>query len=891
MIVTLMRWWYAARIRLRALIRRERADAELSRELRLHLDQESEEYIARGMSPEEARRAALRRFGSVTTVQEECRDMRRTQYIENVIQDSRYAVRTFARSPGFTAIILLTLSLSIGANSAIFSVIEGVLLKPLPYTNPDRIFRIFYRNAQYAKFPVNHFDLRDFRSETHSFESIAAYTHADRQLSGAGEPVRLAGFRVTSGFFHVLGIQPSRGREFGPSDELPNSGRVAILSDRAWKNQFDSDPGIIGRKITLDAVSFEVVGVMPPGTDHPGNAYNPVAYGETVEVWTPFIFAGNPAQRGSHYVEAIGRLKPGVTPLQAESELNGLMAGLAQRYTAEKGWTTMVIPLHQEVVGGSRRLLLVLLFAVGLVLLIACVNAANLLLARATARPREIAIRTALGAGRGRVIRQMLAESLLIAIASGAVGAVIAVGGIKALVLLLPPDFPRVASISLDRVVFGWTFLLAIGTGLLFGIAPALQAVRFNVQQNLREGGRGTSAGRRHMRIRAALVAGEIAMACVLLVGAGLMLRSFVNLLRKDSGFRPQKALSATLTLPQINYKDSPDIVRFFDRGLVEWKSLAGVQAAGVGTDLPWTGYDDNMGGWKYEGAPTIDPSSHARYHVASTEYFRALGISLRRGRFFDDTDTATSAKVLIVNEAMAHRYWPGQEAVGKRIDFGFSKEPAWTTIVGVVGDVKDQPNSEAAEPAFWWPVTQMPWGFSKMSLVLRSAGDPASLAKPLRESVRRLDSTLALADIRILDDVADKSFSTPRFALFLVALFAALALTLAATGVYGVISYAVAQRMHEFGMRMALGADRRDIMRSVLTHGLRITTIGIAAGLLGAAVLGRFLVTLLYEVPHLDPWTFAGVALLMIGVAVLACYVPSRRATAADPMQALRSE
>ena len=890
--VMLMRWWHVTRMGIRSLIRRERADAELSRELRFHVEQESEEYITRGMRPEDARGAALRRFGDMTKVQEECRDMRQMQYIENIGQDLRYAARSLARTPGFTAVILLTLALSIGANSAIFSVIEGVLLKPLPYTDPDRIVRVFYHNAQYAKFAVNHFDLRDFRSTAQSFESIAAYTHTDLQLSGAGEPVRLAGFRVTGGFFHVLGLRPARGREFGQNDEIPNSGRVAILSDRVWKDQFGSDPGIIGRKIILDTVPFEVVGVMPPGTDHPGNFYNPVAYGQTVDVWTPFVFDGNSARRGSHYVEAIARLKPGVTPSQAESELNGLMADLAKRYNSEKGWTTMVIPLYQEVVGGSRRLLLVLLGAVGLVLLIACVNAANLLLARATARQREIAVRTALGAGRGRLIRQMLTESLLIAIASGAAGVAIAAVGTKALVLLLPADFPRAASISLDRAMLGWTFFITLGTGLLFGLAPALQAARFDVQQSLRECGRGTSAGKRHMRLRIALVVGEVAMACVLLVGAGLMLRSFVNLLQLDPGFRPQKALSATVSLPQTNYKNSQDIARFFERGLAEWKNLAGVQAAGVGTDLPWTGYDDNMGGWKYDGGPADDSSAHARYHVASSDYFRALGIPLMRGRFFEDTDAATSAKVLIINEAMARRYWPNQDAIGKRIDFGFSKEPTWTTIVGIVGDVKDQPNSAAAEPAFWWPVAQMPFPFPKMSLVFRTANDPSgSLVNSLRESIRGLDSSLALADIRILDDVAGKSFSTPRFALFLVALFAGLALTLAATGVYGVISYAVTQRMHEFGMRMALGAKRRDIMQSVLAQGLKMAAVGVAAGLVGAAVLGRFLGTLLYEVEHLDPLTFAGVALLAIGVAVLACYIPSRRATGADPMQALRSE
>jgi predicted permease len=534
--------------------------------------------------------------------------------------------------------------------------------------------------------------------------------------------------------------------------------------------------------------------------------------------------------------------------------------------------------------------LLVLLGAVGLVLMIACVNAANLLLARATSRQREIAVRTALGAGRGRLIRQLLTESLLIAITSGAAGALIAIGGTKLLVLLLPAGFPRTASISLDGVVFAFTALIAVATGLVFGLVPAWQASRFDVQQSLRESGRGTSASDRQTRLRGILVIGEIALACVLLIGAGLMLRSFVNLLRLDPGFRPQQALTATVALPRETYKDDAALTRFFDRALAEWKDLPGVQAAGAGSDLPWTGYDDNLGGWKYEDRPR-DDNSHARYHVASADYFRALGIPLLRGRFFGGSDTATSPRVLIINQAMARRYWPNEDVVGRRIDFGFSNEPTWTTIVGVVGDVKDQPNSAGAEPAFWWPLAQMPFRFARMNVILRSASDPGLIANPFREALHRLDPGLAVADLRVLDEVADASFSTPRFALFLVALFAGLALTLAATGVYGVISYTVTQRMQEFGMRMALGAGRGHIIRSVLARGMRMAMIGVGAGLLTAAILGRFLSALLYQVTHVDGWTFAAVGLITIGVAVLACYIPARRATAADPMQALRAE
>jgi predicted permease len=887
-----MRWVDVVKLRTRSLARRGRVEDELDRELRFHVEQETEEYVARGMPPAVARNAALRRLGGYVQVQEECREMRRVQYIENFVQDLRYALRSLGKSPGFTTVIVLTLALSIGANSAIFSVIEGVLLRSLPYKDPEQIVRVFTRSSSYPKFPMNHFDFRDVRSANRSFESMALYTRNDLQLSGVGEPVRLTGFRVSAGFFHVLGISPARGREFGPNEELPGNGRQVILSDRAWRSYFGGAADIVGRKVTLDAEPYVVAGVMPPGTDHPGNVYNPVAYGENVDLWMPFAFQGNPARRGSHFTEVIARLKPGVSAAQAESELNAIFVDLGTKYGAPKGWTTWVVPLYREVVGPSQRLLLVLLGAVGLVLLIACVNAANLLLARATARQREIAVRTALGAGRGRLVRQMLTESLLIALAGGTAGAALAVVGTKALVRMMPAGFPRAESIALDGTVFAFTFAVAVGTGLLFGLVPAMQAARFDVQQGLREGGRGSTGSGRQARLRSVLVAGEVALASVLLIGAGLMLRSFVNLLRSDPGFRAQHVLTAKLALPLETYKGREPVMRFYDRAQRELQSIPGVVSAGTGTDLPWTGYDDNLGGWKYEDRPS-DPndSTHARYHCASADYFRALGIPLLRGRLFTEADAATAPPVVVINQAMARKYWPNEDPVGKRLDFGFSDKPTWTAVVGIVGDVKDRPNSPAAEPAFWWPTTQMPMPFGRMAVVLRASSDSAPLIRDLREAVRRLDPGLAVSDARVMEQVAGESFQTPRFALFLVALFAGLALALAATGVYGVVSYAVSQRMHEFGMRMALGAGQWDVIRLVLGHGVRLAAIGVGIGLAGGAALSQLLGSLLYEVKRVDPVTYAAVALVGVGVAALACYVPARRATGADPMQALRSE
>jgi predicted permease len=891
-----MNWprrWDIVRMRLRSLARRQRVEEDLDKELRFHLEQQLEENLAAGMPPAEARRAALRKLGGVTQIQEECRDMRRTDYIENFWRDLRYALRALRKNPGFTVVIVLTLALAIGANSAIFSVIDGVLLRPLPYPEANRIVRVFFHSASYAKFPLNPFDFRDFRRLIRSFESLAGFTRADLQLSGTGQPERFTGFAVTAGFFHVLGLHPARGHEFNANAEIPGNEQQVILSDRLWRNRFAADPNIVGRKITLDSRPFTVAGVMPPGTEHPGNAYNGVAHGETVDLWWPFAFRGDPTQRGSHYLEAIGRLKKGVSSTEAQAEMNALIAQVGRDHPgALAGWQALVIPLYQEIVGPSQRLLLVLLGAVGLVLLIACANAANLLLARATARQREIAVRTALGAGRSRLVRQMLTESLLIALIGGVCAIAIAVVGVRTLVALLPAGFPRADTIHVNAAVFAFTLLVALATGVLFGLAPALQAARTDVQDTLRAGGRGAGGSRGHLRLRSVLVVGEVSLACLLLIGAGLMLRSFVNLLRADPGFRPEHLLTARVSLPDATYKPL-ETLRFWGRLAESLNSVAGIRAAGVGTDLPWTGYDDNIGGFTIEGKkPPADQEFHARYHVASPGYFRAMGIPLVRGRFFTAGDNMKGTPAMIVNRSMARRYWPNEDALGKRITFDdHPKEKDWMTIVGIVGDVKDKPDSPAAEMALWWPIDQTPVSVNGMAVAVRGSSEPALLANDLRRAVRQLDPTLAVANISSMDDIADANVSTPRFALFLVALFAGLALTLAAIGIYGVISYAVSQRTQEFGLRMALGAQPGDVRRLVLRQGVKLALAGVALGLVGALALGRVLWSLLYQVSAADPVTFASVSAIAIAVAVLACYLPARRATAVDPANALRSE
>ena len=891
--MTPRRGWDILRLRLRSLARRQRVEDELEKELRFHLEQQIEVNLAAGMNPGEARLAALRRLGGVPQIQEECRDMRRNAHIENFGRDLRYALRALGASPSFTVVIVLTLALAIGANSAIFSVIDGVLLRPLPYPDAGRIARVFLHSADYPKFPLNPFDFRDFRDRLQSFESLAGFTRGDLQLSGTGQPEHFTAFQVTAGYFGVLGLGPARGREFNRNDEIPGNGQSVILSDRLWRDRFASDPHILGRKITLDSQPFIVAGVMPPDTEHPGNAYHGVAHGQTVDIWWPFVFRGDPNQRGSHYLEVIGRLKPGVRAAQAQAEMNALIAQMGrERPGALEGWHALVVPLYREIVGPRQRLLWVLLGAVGLVLLIACANAANLLLARATARRREIAVRAALGAGRGRLVRQMLTESLLISTLGAGMGMLIAAAGVRALVAFLPADFPRAETIHLNAAVLAFTACMALATGILFGLAPALQAARSDLHHSLREGGRGSTGGLRALRLRQALLVGEVSLACILLIGAALMLRSFVNLLRTDPGFRPEHLLTASVSLPPRVYKPK-DTVRFWDTLAESLNSAAGIRAAGIGTDLPWTGYDDNIGGFLIEGKkPTGPEDFHARYHVASPDYFRAVGIPLVRGRFFTAGDNIKAPPVMIINQSMARHYWPNEDAVGKRVSFDdHPKESDWMRIVGVVGDVKDRPDSPEAQNALWWAIGQTPVFVGQMSVVIRGASDPRLLANALRREVRRLDPSLAVADIRPMDDIADANVSTPRFALFLVSLFASLALLLAAIGIYGVVSYAVGQRTHEFGLRLALGAQPGDVRRLVLNQGMKLALAGVALGLAGALALERVLWSLLYQVSTADPLTFATVSVIAISIAALACYLPARRATLADPAHTLRSE
>jgi predicted permease len=880
------------RYRTRALLHHKEIETELDEELRFHFDRQVEKYMRSGMTEEEAKRRTRLAFGGHEQVKEDCREAHGTAFIELTVQDAKYAFRQLLTNPTFALVMILTLALSIGANSAIFSVIHGVLLSRLPYPQPNRLVRVFLSSHEYPKFPLNPFDFLDFRARNHSFSSFAAFTRGDVQLSGEGEPVRLNGFGITSGYFRVLGLQPELGREFDFQSEIPGSGLQVILSDRIWRTRFGADPNIIGSKVTMNMQPFTVIGVMPAGTQHPGNEYHAVAYGESVDVWWPFSFAGNSNNRGSHFIEGIGRLKDGVSVQQAHAEMNAIMAQIGREHSYDSRWTVLVVPLYTELVGSSRQMLLVLLGSVGIVLLIACANAANLLMVRASARQREIAVRLAMGAPRSRVVRQLLTESLIISLTGGAFGLALAYGGVHALVSLLPADFPRANDIHVSGAVLGFTLGVSLLTGILFGLAPAMQASRTDPKEGLQKSARTSTAGRNQSLLRNALVIAEVSLASVLLIGAGLMLRTFLNLLHLNPGFEQDHLLTASLSLPRAQYKTSEQVAHFYDQLASSLNALPGVQSAGAGSDLPWTGYDENAGGFQIEGKKTVPgQENHGRYHMATPGYFTAMGIPLLEGRFFTEADKKDAPFALIINHAMAERYWPHEDVLGKRISFDDApkKDSDWMTVVGVVGDIKDQPNSPGAEPAFWWSELQAPE--ADMSIAIRTQGDPRLVSDALRSAVHLLDPALAVADVKEMESVVDTSVSTPRFTFVLVGLFAGLAILLAAIGAYGVIAYTVSQRTPEFGLRVALGAQRSDLLRMVLIHSAKLAIPGTILGVLLALSLGNVVRNLIYGVSPTDPVILFAVVLLVLTVALVASYVPARRASRSDPMTTLRAE
>jgi putative ABC transport system permease protein len=865
--------------------RRARWDEEREREIQAYLEIETDENIARGMTPEEARYAARRKLGNPTLIREEIYRMNSLTFIESLWQDVRCGSRMLRKNAGFAMVAVLTLALGIGANTAIFSVIHAVLLSPLPYDHPDRITLVRESNPSkgFEQFSVSPPNYMDWKNAAGAFEQMASMSRGQFSYTGGAEPERLVGARVAASFFSVLGAQPELGRTFLPEDDVVGKAGVVVLSHGLWTQHFGSDPQVIGKSLTLDGESYRVIGVMQNGFQFPRG----------VQLWLPSEFderSLSPRARGAHYLTVIARLKPGASIEQAQAEMASISKRLEQLYpNTNTGWTSKVVALNEATVRNIRPTLLVLFGAVGFLLLIACANVANLLLARATARQREIAIRFSLGANRLRIARQLLTESILLSGIACALGLLLAEWAMRALRALPPSTLPRAESIGLDLPVLGFAAAVAVLTALLFGFVPALQITRGAPSETLKEGGRTASAGRHG--VRSALVVLETTLALVLLVGSGLLFKSFLRLQTVDPGFQSRNILTANISLPKSKYSTDAQTIQFFDQLLERMQAVPDVKEAAVASGNPMDGSNLSFVFATKELqalAPADQPS--AGYYVVSPNYFHTLGISLLVGRYFTQGDFAGSPRVAIVSQAVAQRFFHDRSPIGQTIKIGVGAgDPPWREIVGVVGDVKDDGLGEAATMTVYEPCTQQVW--SSMSLFLRSDSDPSHLASILRSQVMSIDKDQPVAEIATGEQLMSQAVAQPQLRTLLLSLFAGLALVLASLGIYGVMSNMVAQRTHEIGVRMALGAGQRSVLRLVLSNGMRLTLLGIALGTAGAFALTRLMKSFLFQVTPTDPATFLEVALFLFAVALLASYIPARRATRVDPVVALRYE
>jgi putative ABC transport system permease protein len=808
--------------------------------------------------------------------------------METLFKDVRYGIRSLLKRPGFTAIAVITLVLGIGANTAIFSVVNAVLLRPLPYSNPGRLTQLWETKVQKGRneIPASYPNFADWRDRNHVFEQVVAYSDWSFNLTGIGEPERIPSAIVSPAFFSVLGIQPLKGRVLLSGEDERGKDLVVVISESLWQRKFNSDPNIIGRSLNLNDKSFTVVGVIARGVQAP-------LLSDEIELWAPVSHGLGFTNRYGHYLSVIARLKPGATLQQAQADMKNIGDQLEEQYPeSNKDLGVRVVSLNEQVVGNFRLSLLVMLGAVLFVLLIASANVANMLLARAAERQKEIAIRTALGAGRWRIVRQLLTESLLLSLTSGILGLLVAVWGIQLLVALSPADLPRVREVTVDLRVLGFTLAVSLLTGILFGLLPALQASRPQLNERLKSGGRSATSGVSHRRVRSVLVVAEIALSLMLLVGAGLLIRSFLRLQAVNPGFNSRNVLTMQLDLSGPNYKKGAQVIAFHDQLLEKIKRLPGVQYASTRSFVPIAS-DASFAYLLFhiEGRETdVSEGSVAFYNAVSPDYFQTMMIPLRKGRSFSDRDVRGSQNVAIVNETLAGRYFGNEDALGKRITLeDHPKEEDWITVVGVVGDTKPRELHKEAVAELYMPYDQQPE--PGMALMIRSASADPGVAAAVRSEVLALDKNQPIYSIRTLDSVLSESVATPRFRTLLLGVFAGVALILAAVGIYGVISYAVSQRTQEIGIRMALGAQAADVLKLIVKGGMTLALLGVALGLAGSFALTRLMTTLLFGVKPTDATTFTIVSMGLIVVALFACFIPARRATKVDPLVALRYE
>ena len=809
--------------------------------------------------------------------------------MDALLQDVRYGLRRLRAAPAFAATVILTLALGIGANTAIFSVVNALLLRPLPYAEPGRLVTIEHRypGLDDMKAPVSAAGFADYQANTRSFAAMAVETGWGPNLTGVGEPERLTGARVSGRFFPTLGVAPLLGRALRPDEDQPGRNQVVVLSHGLWLRLFGGEPGAVGRTMQLNGESYEVVGVMPPGFRD--------FFNRRAELWTPLALPPDRYTDGqwtNEWLNLVARLKPGVTEEQARTEMRTHADALRQRFPDDfpDRWSLLVTSLAEKGSGDTRPALLVLLGAVGFVLLIACANVANLLLARGASRMREVAVRSALGAPRRALVRQLLVESLLLALAGGLAGLLVGAAAVRALVAWNPGDLPWASDIRVDGLVLAFTAGVAVLTGILFGLVPAVQTSRSDLQTVIKEGGRGVHAERGGRTLRRALVVAEVALALVLLAGSGLLLKSFARLQRVDPGFVPERLLTFAVALPAARYPSDTQRIAFFDQLFPRLAALPGVRAAGGTSVLPFGG-NWSTGSFTVEGfTPAEDePGPWGDIRIVSPDFLQALGAPLRRGRHLTPDDGPGRPRVAVVDEEMVRRYWPDADPIGKRITFGPDSAPAWIEIVGVVGHTMHEGLDADARVQLYLPYAQRNPG--QLTVALRTTGDPARLTAAARSAVRAIDPDQPIANVRTMEELVDTSLGGRRLAAVLLAVFAGVALLMAAVGIYGVMSFAVAQRTRELGVRVALGASRASVLRLVVRQGMGLVLLGVAIGAAGALGLTRLIASQLYAVRSTDPATFGLVALALVATALVAILVPAARAMRLDPVAALRDE